>query len=224
MRKFIVATLYRLSRVAPRFFLRALVFLCFVFMEVAWYILNRVDSESALKYREETISFVLENLEPGERVLEIGPAHGHLSRRIIEKAGSILGVEIDKVYFKKLEAIKDERIRFVNEDAEKIELNETFDTAVLVHTLEHINEPEKLLKKLSLHARKIIIESPSETFWWLEDLRRKLDIPGWGDELHTFSFNYKKIKKILEESGWKIIFVNERMTVIRINAVSTNIA
>ena len=224
MRKFIVAILYRLSAIAPRFFLRKIVFLCFVFMEVAWYILNRIDSETALKYREGTIDFVLENIEPGERVLEIGPALGHLSRRIIGKAGSILGVEIDMVYFKKLEAIKDERIRFVNEDAEKIELKEIFDTAVLVHTLEHINAPEKLLDKLSSHAKKIIIESPSETFWWLEDLRRKLDIPGWGDELHTFSFSYKKIKKILEQNGWKIIFANERMTVLRIAAVSLKIA
>jgi len=219
MRKIIVSFLYRVSMLAPRFFLRLIVSLCFIFMELAWYIVNRTKCASALSYREETIRFVLDNVDTGDKVLEIGPALGHLSARIIQKAKNLLGVEINDEYFEKLKAIRDPKARFIHADAETMEIDEGFDSAVLIHVLEHIKEPRRLLERLRKSAKKLILESPAETFWWLESLRKELNVPGWGDEKHTFVFDYKALKKMLEDAGWRVTFVNERMTVVRMVAV-----
>ncbi len=192
-------------------------------MELAWYLRNKIDSHTAFIHRQDTLDFVLDNIKPGERVLEIGPAEGYLSRRIIEKARCLVGVEIDKGYFKKLETIRNDRMRFINEDIEKAKLKEVFDSAILIHTLEHIKDPKGLLERLGSCAKKIIIESPCQTNWWLESLSRELNIPAWGDEKHFFLFNYRKIKEMLEESGWRIAFVQEHMKVLRVVALSTKL-
>ncbi|MFH1996234.1 MAG: class I SAM-dependent methyltransferase [Candidatus Omnitrophota bacterium] len=224
MRKYIVSALYRISSVAPKFFLRKIVFLCFVLMELAWYLLGRIDHMRMLRYRDETIDFVCANIGSGERVLEIGPAEGYLSRKMIGKAGSLFGVEIDKRYYKDLKAIGDRRMRFVNDDIRTFPLEETFDAAVLVHVLEHIASPEELLRKLSLHAKKLIIESPSEMDWWLERLRKDLKIPAWGDEHHAFSFNGQELKKILEECGWRVVSIQEPVMLVRVVAASNKLS
>ncbi|MFC1577215.1 class I SAM-dependent methyltransferase [Candidatus Omnitrophota bacterium] len=223
MRRLIVSALYRVSIIHPRFFLRKIVFLCFVLMELAWYLLNKIESFTGLHYRTESVDFVLDNIASGERVLEVGPAEGYLSGRIVGKAGYLFGVEIDKGYFKKLELIKDRRMRFINEDIEDYEIKERFDSAVLIHTLEHIKDPGRLLERLSSCAKKLIIESPCETDWWMEKLKKDLRVASWGDARHTFTFDYTKLKRLLEECGWEITFVQQPVMLLRVVARSTKL-
>lgn len=71
------------------------------------------------------IDRIISNVPDGSTVLEIGPGMGALTRRLVEKAGRVIAVEIDSKLCEILkEEIDSKRLEVVNEDFLDIDLNE----------------------------------------------------------------------------------------------------
>ena len=153
-------------------------YLTYLFRGITWRFACRYFGPDMAEYRGDLARFVLSNIGHGDSVLDVGCAEGNLTRIVAAKAGKVLGVEIDKRYLDMIDR-NDTRLKnatFVEGDIVKLDIRETFDVAVLVHAIEHLEDSASVLKKISGLARKIIVETPDEEADWLTKLLRDLGI------------------------------------------------
>lgn len=85
-----------------------------------------------------------------ERVLELGPATGYMSRVLTERGATVVGIEIDPEMAQRAEEFCE---RVVVGDLEALDLEaelgeERFDAIVAADVLEHLKDPLAALKKL----------------------------------------------------------------------------
>jgi 2-polyprenyl-3-methyl-5-hydroxy-6-metoxy-1,4-benzoquinol methylase len=103
---------------------------------------------------EEYKKYRFSSLRPyfrGTSVLEIGPAEGDMTERLLDVFDRVTVLEGSKSFADKLirkfnkEQLK---IHINNELLENFRLHEKFDTIVLSHVLEHLDSPKQVLRKL----------------------------------------------------------------------------
>lgn len=80
-------------------------------------------------------------------ILELGPAEGLMTDKLIEHDESLFVVEGSRIYSEALK-VKYPKITVVNSLFEEAELNMQFDNIVLGHVLEHVCNPEIVLSKV----------------------------------------------------------------------------
>lgn len=103
-------------------------------------------------------------LEPGERVLEIGPGAGFLTRFLIEAGANIIAVELDKEAVVELEKLKASNLQVVHGDFLRYDIGEAVTDSeklsvvgnvpyqitapIVAHLFGEIGQPSAWLKKL----------------------------------------------------------------------------
>lgn len=83
----------------------------------------------------------------GKSILELGPAEGLMTELLIKITEDLTIVEGSKTYSDSL-SIKYPKIKVFNNLFENFEPNRKFDTIILGHVLEHVEEPIELLIKI----------------------------------------------------------------------------
>lgn len=110
----------------------------------AWYLQNQLDFDKKL------IRFRYQSLRPwftGRSCLELGPAEGVMTERLVEDFERVTVVEAARDL---TDAIPEHpRLRKVCSLFEEYVPTEQFDTVVLDHVLEHVEDPFTLLKRAS---------------------------------------------------------------------------
>ncbi len=188
-----------------RMTLKLYCYLTYLFRGITWRFACRYFGPEMSEYRGDIVRFVLSNINNGDHVLDAGCAEGNLTRAMASKAGKIVGIDIDRDYLNRIDKT-DERLKnatFIAGDILDIKFNETFDVAVLVHAIEHLEDSAAVLRKLSGLAKKIIVETPDEEADWLTKLLRDLGIEERGDDKHVKLYDDLSLKAELEENGWK---------------------
>ena len=119
------------------------------------------------------VQFILNNLRPGDIVLEIGCQSGGITRFIAELADFVVAVDVAENYIKKARKIVDRvnvlfKVGF-GEDINPKEVSPSggFDVVVLMEILEHVEEPRRLLyvtKKVLFNGGKVLITVPDENY------------------------------------------------------------
>jgi hypothetical protein len=79
-----------------------------------------------------------------------------------------------------------------------------FDLALLIHILEHIDDPKSLLVKLSRVTENLIIEVPDRESDPLNWARVKLEMDYSSDHDHVREYSLALIERELRETGWQI--------------------
>jgi ubiquinone/menaquinone biosynthesis C-methylase UbiE len=100
------------------------------------------------------IEEILKRVE-GNTILDIGAGRGYLAKLIAKKRGKkVTGVDIYiPDYLKDLK-----NPTFIESNVEKLPFkNKSFDTVIATHTIEHVLEPEKVVKEMRRVAKKKII-------------------------------------------------------------------
>lgn len=156
---------------------------------------------------------VLTFINEGSSVLEIGCHTGYFSHWIKKKNCKIVGVDIYAPAIKRAEKYLDESFvgNIESEHFYEFIKNRSFDTIVIMHVLEHLIQPDILLKKLRDVLRdegNIIIVMPNISYWnsRLELFKGNFNYTDTGlmDKTHLRFFNYFTTKSLIYDCNYTI--------------------
>ncbi len=125
--------------------------------------MSKYDFDLDLNVRN-SLSLIIERIKPNSKVLEFGPANGRMTKYLQQELGcSVYAVELDKEAAKDAGKYCEEIIVGNIEDYEWMERyqNVKFDYIVFADVLEHLYNPQKVLKeaKQLLHEKGSILFS-----------------------------------------------------------------
>ena len=104
----------------------------------------------------------LEDVELGDRVLEIGPGFGATTRLLVGRTSSLTVLELDPRYCRKLQAELGDRVEVTRGDATQMPYrDEQFSTVLCFTMLHHIGSPP-LQDRLLAEAARVL--EPGGTF------------------------------------------------------------
>lgn len=83
------------------------------------------------------------------KTLELGSFEGAFTKRLLEITDNITCVEASDEAISKAKIALDERVNYIHNLFETVELPGKFDNIVLTHVLEHIDDPVAVLKRIN---------------------------------------------------------------------------
>lgn len=143
-------------------------------------------------------------------VLDLGCGTGRLSRLLGSCGHRVLAIDRDTA---KIETARrapaSPNVTFVVGDVTKSLVGQIggarFDVALLVHLLEHLDEPESLLRELLGFAEWLVVEVPDFEADPLNRLRLSLDAPFFSDADHVREYTARMLQEQLDRSGWRLL-------------------
>src|SRR5262249_15884319 len=86
---------------------------------------------------------------PGHSVLQLGSFRGAFTRRLAERFTDITCVEASASAVATARALLGSRVRIVEGTFEEVALDGRFDNVMLVHVLEHLDDPVRVLRRVN---------------------------------------------------------------------------
>ena len=149
--------------------------------------------------------FFVDNVHPGERVLDIGCGKAELAHDLVKRAGAhVTGIDVDRAY------LTFARARFAHPRLELVEADATaglpagpFDVVVLSNVLEHIERRTELLRRIVAETSpdRILIRVPMSNRDWLVPLRAELGLPQFLDPTHEVEYTEETFAAELHAAG-----------------------
>ncbi|MDB5195563.1 MAG: type 11 methyltransferase [Parcubacteria group bacterium] len=153
---------------------------------------------------KQLLAVVRENLKEGGSVLELGCGNGHLSRAIAEEVKGV-GKMVAIDFYNQPEELP-EKVKFIKQDLENLQMDEKFDLVILNQVFEHIKNPLGLLftikSILNQHGR-IMIVTPNRNGFGNE---ARVWLPEHGK--HYFLWDQESLQFSLERLGFVCRFYN----------------
>lgn len=161
---------------------------------------------------------ILRLIRHDSKVLEVGCATGYMSQILKEKMGcSIIGIEIDEIAANEAQKYCDKIIlgNIEHIDFDEYFLDQEFDYIIFADVLEHLLDPETILKKCQRVLKNegaILSSIPniSHSAISLNLLRGNFNYNRIGllDETHVKLYTKKSIYTLFEKSGFNITYLN----------------
>lgn len=152
------------------------------------------------------------------RVLDIGCGTGELGRSLKKRGCYVIGIELNSKIVSLARANLDQ---VIEGDIEKIELpfeKGAFDCIILADILEHLIDPWHLLLKLRYYLSEngfLICSIPNVRHYSvIKDLilgKWEYEEEGLLDKTHLRFFTLSSIKKMIEDSGYKILYYQRQI-------------
>ena len=167
--------------------------------------------------------FIIENIKPGERVLDVGCGVSlSYNLELAKDQISIDAVDVNPVLIQKCKKENTlENINFYVLDITKELPKKKYDVVILSHVLEHLTAPEDLLRKLQGITKKIIIRLPRYDDHWMYLVKKDLGMFYFKERDHKQEYIIKTAKELIQSTGWKIIMSLNDID-IKIIAVTNN--
>ncbi len=154
---------------------------------------------------------ILEIVGRGKEVLEIGSSTGYMTRAFLENGCIVDAVEFNQKAVVKLPKAVRKVLNASIEDEGIYPKLGNYDFIVMADVLEHLVDPEKVLKELARTASsgtKLLISLPNVASWTMrKQLFFKGDFEyqdsGLLDKTHLHFYTVKTLPKMLSETGWK---------------------
>ena len=150
------------------------------------------------------------NTIAGKRVLDFGCGAGGYLLNAMESAKTVYGVELEDAMRQELR--REGLVVYSDIDEALKELEGKIDVVVMWHVLEHIDDPQTILRKLGRllsNGGIIIIEVPNadDALITQYDCKAFQDFTFW--EAHLYLFNNSTIKKLFDLSGFKVSYITQ---------------
>jgi SAM-dependent methyltransferase len=149
--------------------------------------------------------FFLENIQPTDKILDIGCGNGALSYDVAGKAQEVTGIDIEK--FNIAEATKRHsrsNLKYIVGDATKDLGNEKFDIIILSNVLEHIEKRVEFLRSIKGLANKYLIRVPMFNRDWIPLYKKELGLEWRLDLTHFTEFTVPTFEQELTSAGYMI--------------------
>ena len=121
-----------------------------------------------LKQADRYNNWIFEQIEPhlGKDVLEVGCGNGNFTVYLTTQCDRVTGIDIDPEYVStaKNRLARRSNVKIVQQDINKLETKNSFDTVVMLDVLEHIEHDVLILQKLNALLKpggKLIIKVPA---------------------------------------------------------------
>lgn len=145
--------------------------------------------------------FFVDNISPGDAVLDIGCGNGALTFDLAKKAKKVVGIDLNKENIKiAKEKYSAPDIEYRTGDAIHYVFNQRFDVVILSNVLEHIESRVKFLKKIKNLAPKVLIRVPMITRDWVTLYKRELAVEWRLDKTHYVEYSLGLLEDELEKA------------------------
>lgn len=149
--------------------------------------------------------FFVNNINSGDKVLDIGCGNGYLTYDISQKAKKVVAVDLDR---KNIELAKKiffrQNITYLVGDGTRLNLKEKFDVVVLSNILEHIEDRHSFLSRIYALAEKFLIRVPMVNRDWLTYYKKELGCNYLLDPTHKIEYTLETLEKEMAEVGLKV--------------------
>jgi len=154
------------------------------------------------KYHE----FFINNINSEDNVLDIGCGNGYNTYKIAEKAGSVVGIDIDEDNIRLArENFQGDNIEYIKGDATTYLFKEKFDVIILSNVLEHIENRIDFLKQIRKLGKKFLIRVPLFDREWLVLYKKEYNIDYMLDNTHCTEYTLKSFMDELDEAGLEAV-------------------
>ncbi len=140
---------------------------------------------------------------PGKTVLEVGCSTGSLLRQFTSHGWSATGIEPSKTA---ANYASEKGLAVTNTDLEHFKLKGRYSLVIMIHVLEHVNDPKKTLQhlaKLVNRNGRLFVSVPN-----FGSLTARLFGQRWSALLpneHRWHFTQKSLSLLLEDCGFEVI-------------------
>ena len=198
-----------------------------LYLDLEW-IFDRLAMEQSFRYyatndhpfRIHAHRFLLRRIGPESVVLDLGCNAGDLTKVIATRAKEVVGVDHDKeVILRAQRDMEGTNLSFHHTDALAFLQGTTkqFDTLILSHILEHLDEPEEFLRAFKGHFQWIYIELPDFDKGYLNHFRVAVGSNlVYTDDDHVAEFDRDELRELLERCGISIVEAEYRFGIQRL--------
>jgi SAM-dependent methyltransferase len=153
--------------------------------------------------------FILQQITDKSVVLDLGCNRGEIANIIAEKAAEVVGIDYLEPPIKfAQERYKRPNLTFVHTEAlDYLGKNaHRFDTLILSHILEHLDEPEAFLMRFKNHFQWIYIELPDFDRHYLNQYRQDLGLKlVYTDDDHVSEFDRYELNELLQRCNIEVV-------------------
>jgi SAM-dependent methyltransferase len=153
--------------------------------------------------------FILQQITDKSVVLDLGCNNGEIADMIAEKAAEVVGIDyLELPVLRARERYKRPNLSFVHAEAlEYLKKNaQRFDTLILSHILEHLDEPEEFLKRFKDFFQWIYIELPDFDRHYLNQYRKDMGLKLiYTDDDHVSEFDRYELNEILQRCNLEVV-------------------
>ena len=156
-------------------------------------------------------------IPPGSTVIDLGCGDGRVSQ-IAAQAGakSVIGIDYSESRIEDAKRLQSgiANLSFFVGDLTK-SLTKQFadhnaDVALLIHVLEHIDDPVPFLVDIAGIAHRLIVEVPDLEGDHLNIARRALNTRLYSDDDHVREYTAKGLASELTAAGWNVLHIEQR--------------
>ncbi|MFZ1528437.1 MAG: class I SAM-dependent methyltransferase [Ferruginibacter sp.] len=181
-----------------------------LFMNLEW-IFDRLSHETSFSiyspedhpFRKFSKKFILENINSASTVLDLGCNLGDISYMIAQKAKQVVGIDYNETAIEAAKTkYKHPNLQFYHREAYDylLENPRQFDTLILSHILEHLDNPEDFLQKFKGFFKEIYIELPDFDRTYLNQYRKDAGVSLiYTDDDHISEFDRDELMELLQK-------------------------
>ncbi|MFN0277449.1 MAG: class I SAM-dependent methyltransferase [Pyrinomonadaceae bacterium] len=151
------------------------------------------------------------HIPSGGTVLDVGCGYGRACRMAAKFAASVIGIDHDgKLLETARTQTSEKNVEFVHGDITTELGGQKFDLVLLLHVIEHIEEPNRLLQTLHGISNKIVVEVPDFESDPLNLVRFDLGLQFYSDGDHVREYTEKILTDQLTRNGWTPIELRKK--------------
>lgn len=185
-------------------------------LDLEW-IFNRLAHEESFRFytknnhpvRIHSAKFILEELNSGDTILDLGCKYGELTSLIAANGNKIIGIDNNRSSIIKAKELNTfNNIEYINEDANDFIKDNKSNCNILIlsHILEHIDNPEYFLKTIVEKFEKVFIEVPDFDSTYLNTYRKDQNVNlNYTDTDHVSEFSREELMQLINNSNLTIV-------------------
>lgn len=149
--------------------------------------------------------FFVDNINEGDRVLDLGCGNGALSFDVAKKAKFVKGIDKSErnIVICRKKYGRD-NIEYVVGDIIEDLPKEQFDSIILSNVLEHIDNREEFLKRLPSISSRLVMRVPMLNRDWVTLYKKELGLPYMLDSTHKIEYTLDSLKDECGRAGFKL--------------------
>jgi SAM-dependent methyltransferase len=145
-------------------------------------------------------------IAPNDTVIDIGCGLGRWCEIAAKYAGSVVGIDYsDELIAEARHRASAPNVEYIKGDLTRDLDGRRFDLALMTHVIEHIDDPDTILRELRAVTRRLIVEVPDLESDPLNFVRLAEGCPFYSDGDHVREYTQAILNAQLERNGWTVL-------------------